>query len=194
MGDIEVSAIPTRRLDLLPLAVQHADEMAAVLADPALHSFIGGAPYTAPELRARYERLSAGSPSPGTVWLNWVVRLRDDAPAALVGTVQATVTEGGTTAEIAWVVGTPWQGKGIAKEAAAGLAGWLTRRGVRTLVAHIHPDHHASASVAAAVGLLPTPERQDGEVRWRFPAVPDVPHAPHAPHSDVPRPDVPRSG
>ncbi|MFD4577780.1 hypothetical protein ACFWPM_36425, partial [Streptomyces sp. NPDC058479] len=32
---------------------------------------------------------------------------RDDARA--VGTVQATVTEGGRLAEVAWVIGTPWQ-------------------------------------------------------------------------------------
>jgi hypothetical protein len=36
--------IATERLDLLPLQVGHAAEMAAVLGDPALHTFIGGAP------------------------------------------------------------------------------------------------------------------------------------------------------
>ncbi|MFE2430268.1 GNAT family N-acetyltransferase [Streptomyces sp. NPDC059373] len=155
----------TRRLDLLPLRVAHAEEMAAVLSDPALHAFIGGAPATPQALRERYERLVAGSPDPAVTWLNWVVRLR--AEDCLTGTVQATVTATARTAEIAWVVGTPWQGRGIAREAAGALVGWLAeQQGVRTVVAHVHPDHVASAAVAAAAGLAPTDRWRDGEVRW----------------------------
>ncbi|KAB1906904.1 GNAT family N-acetyltransferase, partial [Micromonospora sp. AMSO31t] len=104
---VVVDSIDTDRLVLVPLAVAHAEEMAVVLGDPALHAFIGGAPADAPALRARYERLVAGSPDPAVTWCNWVIRRRDDA--CLVGTVQATVTE--RVAEIAWVVGTPWQGR-----------------------------------------------------------------------------------
>ncbi|MEU9466398.1 GNAT family N-acetyltransferase [Streptomyces avermitilis] len=158
--------IRTARLDLLPLRVEHAEEMAQVLGDPALHAFIGGVPDTPAALRARYARLVAGSPDPGVRWLNWVLRRRADA--CLVGTVQATVT--GEVAEIAWVVGTPWQGRGFASEAARGLVARLTRQSgsVRTVVAHVHPDHHASASVAAAAGLSPTDREQDGETRWEL--------------------------
>ncbi|KUL38234.1 GNAT family N-acetyltransferase [Streptomyces regalis] len=162
---VPAESIPTARLDLLPLRVEHAEEMAVVLADPALHTFIGGMPHSLGELRARYERLVAGSPDPGVAWCNWVLRLR--AESCLVGTVQATVTED-RSAEIAWVVGTPWQGRGFASEAARGLVAWLRRRSVRTVVAHIHPDHPASAAVAAAAGLAPTKEEQDGERRWRL--------------------------
>jgi RimJ/RimL family protein N-acetyltransferase len=89
-----------------------------------------------------------------------------------VGTVQATVTEGHPFdrhgAEIAWVVGTPWQGRGFASEAVRGLVDWLGRRSVHTVVAHLHPAHTASAAVAAAAGLAPTDEEQDGETRWRL--------------------------
>ena len=111
--------ITAGRLDLLPLTVEHTAQMATVLSDPRLHTFIGGAPATPDALRLRYERLVAGSPDPDVSWRNWVIRLRDDA--CLVGTVQATVSPSahGPTAEIAWVVGTPWQG--IATEAAAAL-------------------------------------------------------------------------
>ncbi|MFF3842444.1 GNAT family N-acetyltransferase [Streptomyces sp. NPDC001930] len=156
--------VRTGRLDLVPLAVAHAEEMAGVLADPALYAFIGGAPPSQPELRARYERLTAGSPDPATVWGNWVVRLRAEDRSA--GTVQATVTEDGRVAEVAWVIGTEWQGRGIAREAAEGLAGLLVERGVRTIVAHVHPDHAASAAVARAAGLTPTDRVEDGEIRW----------------------------
>jgi RimJ/RimL family protein N-acetyltransferase len=158
--------LPTARLDLLPLRVEHAGEMAEVLSDPALHTFIGGAPATPEALRSRYERLVAGSPDPAVVWCNWVLRPREEG--CLVGTVQATVT--GEVAEIAWVVGTPWQGRGFAGEAARGLVGRLGEEpGVRTVVAHIHPAHGASAAVAAAAGLSPTDRYQDGEVRWELP-------------------------
>ncbi|MFF7384175.1 GNAT family N-acetyltransferase [Streptomyces griseoluteus] len=158
--------IRTPRLDLLPLGAEHAAEMAGVLADPALHHFIGGAPYTPDALAARYRRLVAGSPDPEVTWLNWVVLLREEF--RLTGTVQATLSAANGTAEIAWVVGTPWQGRGIAKEAAAALVTWLTAYPVRGITAHIHPDHRASAAVARAAGLAPTPDRQDGEVRWEF--------------------------
>lgn len=42
----EAQTISTGRLDLLPLHVEHAEEMAAVLSDPALYAFIGGTPDT----------------------------------------------------------------------------------------------------------------------------------------------------
>ncbi|MFE0172109.1 GNAT family N-acetyltransferase [Streptomyces sp. NPDC059002] len=163
--------IRTARLDLVPLRVGHAEEMAVVLGDRALHTFIGGAPDDVAALRVRYRRMLAGSPDPGVSWLNWVVRLRDGGgEPCLVGTVQATVVrggrEGGSVAEVAWVIGTPWQGRGFASEAARGLVDWLAERHVRRFVAHVHPDHGASAAVAAAAGLAATDVVEDGEVRW----------------------------
>ena len=162
------ATIRTDRLDLLPLTVGHAEEMAAVLSDADLHTFIGGAPDAPDALRSRYRRLVAGSADPAVSWLNWVVRLR--AESCLVGTVQATVGRGphGSTAEIAWVVGTPWQQRGIATEAARALVAWLGQQHVRSVVAHIRPDHHASAAVARAAGLTATGHQHDGETRWEL--------------------------
>lgn len=161
---ITAEAIHTERLVLLPLRVEHAEEMAVVLSDPDLHAFIGGAPDDPRTLRARYERLVAGSPQPSVSWCNWVIQLRDQA--CLTGTVQATIT--GRVAEIAWVVGTPWQGRGIATEATRALVGWLRGVPVRTVIAHIHPDHRASQAVAEAAGLTATGIEHDGEIRWRL--------------------------
>jgi RimJ/RimL family protein N-acetyltransferase len=166
MSKFVAQVISTRRLDLLPLDVEHAEEMAAALSDPALHAFIGGTPDTPQALRSRYQRMTAGSPDPAVTWLNWVIRLRDDS--CLTGTVQATVSTSGQglLAEIAWVVGTPWQRRGIATEAARGLVDWLGGQPVHTVIAHIHPEHRASAAVATAAGLTPTDEWYEGEIRW----------------------------
>ncbi|MFI6857892.1 GNAT family N-acetyltransferase [Streptomyces sp. NPDC050416] len=166
MSTLAAQDISSRRLDLLPLHVEHAEEMAAVLSDPVLHTFIGGTPDTPQALRSRFQRMTAGSPDPAVSWLNWVIRLRDES--CLTGTVQATVGPSGhgLIAEIAWVVGTPWQERGIATEAAQGLVDWLSRQPVHTVVARIHPEHRASAAVATFAGLTPTDEWHEGEIRW----------------------------
>ena len=109
----------------------------------------------------------AGSPTSGEVWLNWVVRSRVDARA--VGTVQATLIDdaGRWRAHVAWVIGVPWQNQGFASEAASALVDWLGDRGVRDVMAHIHPAHRASEIVATRAGLRPTDEDADGERVWR---------------------------
>jgi RimJ/RimL family protein N-acetyltransferase len=141
--------------------------MAVVLESPALHRFTGGGPATPAQLRARYERLVAGSPDGMMDWLNWVLRLHETG--ALAGTVQATVshTRHGLVAQVAWVVGVPWQRHGFAKEAARALVLWLEGKQVELIVAHIHPDNSASAAVARDAGLVPTSERHRGETIWR---------------------------
>lgn len=156
------------RLDLEPLRVGHAEEMALVLDDPGLHVFIGGEPAGLAELQERYRRQAVGhSPDGSQRWLNWVARRRRDGRP--VGTVQATVTRerGALVAEVAWVVATPHQGLGLAREAAALMVGWLRHQEVDTLVAHVHPDHQASQGVAGAIGLTPTTTVVDGEIRWQ---------------------------
>jgi RimJ/RimL family protein N-acetyltransferase len=153
----------------VPLRVEDADEMAAVLGDERLHEFTGGRPLTVAELRDRYARLAVGASKPGEVWLNWIVRRRSDAQP--IGTMQATLTmrDGEATANIAWVIGVDWQNQGFASEAARALVGWLRQHGANNVVAHIHPDHQASAGVALRAGLRPTDEEADGERVWRAP-------------------------
>ena len=161
------NAVVTPRLDLLPLRIADADEMVGVLADPRLYSFVGGGPPSRDALRARYARQTVGHSADGTeVWHNWIVRLRPAGDA--IGFVQATVSEAGELADVAWLIGVPWQGRGFAVESTRALIGWLERRRVRTIVAHIHPDHRASAAVAARVGFEPTDEIDAaGERIWR---------------------------
>jgi RimJ/RimL family protein N-acetyltransferase len=141
--------------------------MAAVLADPALYRFTGGEPPGAAALGTRYARQLAGPGEEGVEWVNFLVQVDD--PGVFAGYVQATVTHG-TEAEVAWVIGSAWQGRGLAKAAARALAERLAEAGVRRLVAHVHPEHAASEAVARALGLRPDGAWQDGERRWSGPA------------------------
>lgn len=157
------------RLDLERLHVDHADEMAPLLHDRALHTFIGGAPSTQPELGARYRRQSHGrSPDGSQGWLNWVIRRRADGQA--VGTVQATVARESTglIAEVAWVVALPFQNQGYAREGGLAVVTWLREQEVTTVRANVHPEHEASQRVARALGMSPTEVVVDGETRWQL--------------------------
>ena len=153
---LRAAVIGTARLLLTPLRAADAAELAGLLDDERLHEFTGGRPASLAELRVRFARLQAGSPDPAVSWLNWIVRLRGSGMA--IGTVQATATGTGPTAgtgltaEVAWVIGRPWQRQGYAAEAATGLVSWLLGQGAMSITACIHPDHHASAGVAARAG------------------------------------------
>jgi RimJ/RimL family protein N-acetyltransferase len=163
------AVLETPRLRLTSIREADAEEMAVVLGDARLHEYIGGSPLGVPELRAQYRRWAAGSADPGEVWLNWAVRLREAGDA--VGTVQATVSRragGPPTAEIAWVIGVPWQGRGYAAESAAALVAWLTGAGVVEITASIHPWHRASERVAERAGFTLTSAMAGGERVWRF--------------------------
>jgi RimJ/RimL family protein N-acetyltransferase len=164
---IDAAIITTKRLVLVPLQAEDADELCDILGDERLHEFIGGRPASRVELRDRFILLSAGSPRAGETWLNWVVRRRFDSQA--VGTVQTTITtvDGKQAARLGWMIGVEWQNQGFASEAAVALVQWVRRHGVEDIGANIHPDHEASATVAARAGLRQTEEEFEGERVWR---------------------------
>lgn len=166
MKRVAAQRISTLRLTLVPLAPAHADELALALADPQLHEFVGGEPLGTETLRAQVVRWAAGPPDASQSWLNWAIQVNESG--AIVGTMQATVYDAdpGPTADIAWVVGTTWQGHGFAREATRGLVTWLLDLGVAPVSALIHPEHAASQRVATAAGLQPTEHVADGEIRW----------------------------
>lgn len=150
-------------LSLRPLAVEDAETMALVLAHRSLYEFTGGEPPTRDELTRRYSiQVRGGSADGSEEWTNLIVLL-DAQP---IGYVQATRARDGDSAEIAWVIGHPWQGCGYASRAALLLGDHLAERGVRTLVAHIHPEHAASKRVAERLGMVPTDVVVDDETRW----------------------------
>jgi RimJ/RimL family protein N-acetyltransferase len=83
------------------------------------------------------------------------------AGGRVIGYLQATIE--GSVATLAWVIGTPYQGRGYATEAARAVAGALPGQ----LRADVHPRNGASQAVARAIGLHPTTEVVDGETVWR---------------------------
>lgn len=166
-----LEATPIAQVDVLltPLRGDDADTMVTVLQDRELYVFTGGEPPSIDELRRTYARQEDGiSPDGSQLWLNWIVRVSGE-PA---GYVQATVVTQGdhTVAELAWVIGLRWQGRGLAARSARLMRTWLQDHGVSHFTAAIHPDHAASAAIAARLGLRSSGLRtDDGEIIWRTP-------------------------
>jgi RimJ/RimL family protein N-acetyltransferase len=93
----------------------HADELFLLLADPDIYCFIDEAPPASLDaLRERFARAESGeSPDGSERWLNWVILT---SAGRVAGFVQATI-QGGAEANVAYVVGTAFQGRGVAVQA-----------------------------------------------------------------------------
>jgi RimJ/RimL family protein N-acetyltransferase len=168
---LRAEAIETDRLRLTPLRAEDADEMFPVLNDQRLHEFTDGDVMSREEMRTWFAFLARGlAPDGQEIWLNWLVRLRDGGQP--IGYVQAGIEY--LNADVAWVIGVPWQRQGYGSEAATAMVDWLIAHRIALLVASIHPDHAASAAIARRCGLAPTDEVVQGEVIWRRILVPSV--------------------
>jgi RimJ/RimL family protein N-acetyltransferase len=171
-GNVVWPELGTGRLLLRPVRGEHADALAAALADPAVYAFTGGTPEDAPWWRSRLAFLEPGrSPDGQELWLNWVIHLT--ATSEIAGYVQATVA--GATADIAYVLGTRWQGHGYAREATSAMIDHLVGTlGVAQIRAWIADSHDASRAVAQRCGLSPTDEIDaDGERLWVHRSAPE---------------------
>lgn len=164
-----IETIRYGRLMLVPLSLVDAPEMVHLLADPELYTFTGGQPPDLETLQQRYARQIAGpGRGPEEVWYNWIVRLLHCETA--LGFVQATVTANdseGNRAELAWLIGSRYQGEGYASQAVEMMEGWLIAQGATHLIAHIHPAHRASQFVATSIELARSGEvDEEGEEVW----------------------------
>ncbi|TDV57700.1 GNAT family N-acetyltransferase [Actinophytocola oryzae] len=163
-------SILTKRLVLSRIARADVDDLVAMLRNPGLYGFIGDAPASEADARARAERWLAGSPDPTVLWINYVARTREDG--MLVGLAQATVLRASETVfgqcEIAYLVDPPAQRHGYGAEMMVGFCVELNGTlAPEEFTAHIFPGHTASEGVAKAVGLSPTEDYVDGERVWR---------------------------
>lgn len=170
-GDLPTPAderIMTDRLELAPVTADDAEPMSDVANDQSLYEFIGGGPATVEERRVAFERLAAARSADqgNTAQRNWVVRRRADEQ--VVGMLIATFSGHGDTAEVASIIGVPWQGQGLASEANLAVVDWLNARGVRVIIARIHPHHHAAEAMATRAGFQPTGDYHDQLQIWRW--------------------------
>ena len=157
----------SERLVLTPLSIADARPLFMLLQEPSLYVFTKGSPPAdIAELSRRIESWqSRKSPAGDEIWLNWSMRLH--STDTVIGHVQASITD--ERADLAWVVGIPFQGRGYATEAARAVATWIraTFPG-RELRANIHSEHRASQRVARNLGLEPSAEiTSEGEIVWK---------------------------
>ena len=150
----------TPRLVLEPQTAAHADEMYAVLCDPAIYQYENAPPASPGWLRDRYAKLESRRSGDGREqWLNWVLR----ADGAAIGYVQATVH--GEVAGIAYEMGSAHWGRGLAQEAVrAMLAELAAHSGVRRFTAVAKRANARSLALLARLGFAPAPPERHAEL------------------------------
>ncbi|WP_431048526.1 GNAT family N-acetyltransferase [Roseateles sp. L2-2] len=139
-------------LRLEPVAVEHAEEMHAVLADPSIYEFLDeDEPPTLEWLRSAYERRAKGeSPEGDELWFNWMIR-RDDG--RLIGYVQATV-ESPEVCWIAYVLTAEGRGQGHATRAVTAMVDYLHRaHDVPRLLASVDAANARSIALLVRLGF-----------------------------------------
>jgi RimJ/RimL family protein N-acetyltransferase len=145
------------RLTFEPLRQRHAEGLFAALDEPLVGRYIGGPDVTTlAELRARIDRLRAGSGNDAETWLNWVVLL----DGTVIGRVEATLHDG--IAEVGYVLGPRWWGRGLGSEAVRWLLSALHERAVPEVWASVDPANEASIRLLLRLGFE---ETEPGAVR-----------------------------
>jgi [ribosomal protein S5]-alanine N-acetyltransferase len=146
---MRVIEAPSLRLE--PQTAAHAEEMFAVLSDPAIYEHENAPPQSAAWLRDRFSRLeSRCSPDATQLWLNWVIRVRS---AALIGYVQATVHADGR-AGIAYELASAHWGRGLAHQAVQAMLGELVEHhGVRGFFAVLKRSNIRSRRLLDRLGF-----------------------------------------
>ena len=118
-------------ITLEPQTAEHAEEMFALLRDPAIYEFENSPPPSVAWLCNRYRQLeSRRSPDGSEHWLNWIIRLSDNQVA---GYVQASAKADGHC-HIAYVLGSAYWGRSIARRSVEAMIAELqTQYGAHTL-------------------------------------------------------------
>ena len=143
--------IATPTLTLEPQTAAHAEEMFAVLCDPAIYEFENEPPPSLEWLRARFLKLESRQSADGQQqWLNWVIRL---PTSELIGFVQATVRPNGN-AGIAYVLASAYWGRGLARDAVKAMMTELVEHyRVRTFSAVLKRENFRSVKLLVHSGF-----------------------------------------
>jgi RimJ/RimL family protein N-acetyltransferase len=149
--------VATATLTLEPQTAAHAEEMFAVLSDPAIYEYENAPPQSLAWLLDRFSKLeSRRSPDGKEQWLNWVIRLPS---SELIGYVQATVCPNGSAA-IAYVLSSAYWGRSLAHQAVQAMISELVEHyKVRRLYAVFKSQNFRSRRLLERLGFsLASPE------------------------------------
>ncbi|MGH2485995.1 MAG: GNAT family N-acetyltransferase [Ktedonobacterales bacterium] len=150
--------LATERLLLQPLTPAHAAMLFPPLRDQRLYAYIPqDPPPTLAVLEQRFTRLARRrSPDGSEIWLNWALRLTSESltsESLYVGTLQATL-RADETALLAYMIFTPFQGRGYAHEGCARVLNHLVRDyAVRRVIAEIDTRNQPSIALVQSLGF-----------------------------------------
>jgi ribosomal-protein-alanine N-acetyltransferase len=150
---LDDKVLKTQRLLLEPLTPEHAANLFNVFEHKDIYKYIPGKPpLSVVELETKYEPLQSRlSPAGDELWLNWAVKL--NSSGEYVGTVQATIYEEGP-ANLGYVFGSNYWGKGYAYEACSGLIEYLFNEyQLKKLKAEVHFENIASIKLLEKLGF-----------------------------------------
>lgn len=158
LAAVRPSDVPMRTIDagivtLEPQTEAHADEMFAVLSDPAIYLFENRPPPSVVWLRERFRKLETRrSPDGRELWLNWIVRV---PPATPIGYVQATV-RADASAALAFEFASAHWGRGLARAATRAMMRELAERyGVTRFDALAKQANLRSVHLLERLGFVP---------------------------------------
>src|SRR6266446_437014 len=155
--------IKTASLTLEPQSATHAQEMFAVLGDPAIYEFENKPPPSLEWLRTRFTKLESRLSADGQEqWLNWVIRV---PTSELIGYVQATVRPDGHAA-IAYELSSAYWGRGLARQAVQAMISELAGHyRVRSLSSVLKRENLRSKGLLERLGFSPASPEQHVEHR-----------------------------
>jgi [ribosomal protein S5]-alanine N-acetyltransferase len=151
-------AVVTDSLTLEPQTAAHAEEMFAILSDPAIYEYENEPPPSPEWLHVRFRKLETRRSGDGQEqWLNWVIRL---PTSMLIGYVQATILPDGRAA-IAYVLSSAYWGRGLARRAVDAMLSELVEQyGVRSFFAVLKRENVRSVRLLERLGFSPASPEQ----------------------------------
>lgn len=152
-------------LTLEPQTAAHAEEMFAVLSDPAIYEHENEPPPSLEWLRARFTKLETRQSADGREqWLNWVIR---GPTSELIGYVQATVRPD-RCAAIAYELSSAYWGRGLARQAIQAMIVELAGNyGVKSLAAVLKRKNARSLRLLERLGFSLASPSSTPCVEWR---------------------------
>jgi len=140
----------TGRLVISLMSRDDAEGLHVALAGPDVGVYLGGPDVgDLDDVRRRIERVLAGPDDPAERWINLTVR---EQGGQVIGRLEATVNPG--WAEVAWVLGASWWGRGYGTEGAVWLSDYLQDAcGISELWGTVHPDNSASIALMRRLGM-----------------------------------------